>query len=347
MLQCENKTDDGRHLPFVERFRPKKLDEVESHKNTIITLKKFIKTKNIPHLLFYGPPGTGKTSTIESFVIELYGEENVEFMTMNINASEERGIEVVRNKIKNFVSTMPIYCDSDGEPNDEAKRNMPKYKFIILDEADAMTLDAQAMLRQVIENYTYNARFCLICNYIKRIHDAIQSRCTLFKFSPLDFASVTKKINQISNIYDIQITNDGIKTIWKLSHGDMRKVMHFLQIISINNKYIDSDIVTKFQKYPSGNEINDIYDILIEGKFDRSLKAFRELVKTNMYSLTDVLTELTLKITDDLIEKDMTKEKGKYILKNLRDVEMNQIVTSNSDIQICNIVAIFCKSFSL
>jgi replication factor C subunit 3/5 len=323
----ENKS----HLPFTERFRPKILNGIMSHTNTIQILKQFIHKHNIPHLLFYGPPGTGKTSTIVAFVNELYGVENVEYMCMNINASEERGIEIVRNKIKNFVSTMPI------------KRipNIPKYKFVILDEADAMTFDAQGMLKQVIEVYTDNARFCLICNCNKKINPAIQSRCAIFNFPPLDYDSVTHKIRNITSNFNINITKDGIDTIWKLSNGDMRKVMHMLQVISINNTTIDADKVTSFQKYPSNDDSNKFYKILMKGDLRVSLKFAKNLIKIKHYSLTNILTELTEKINNDIMSNKLDADTGGNLLINLRDIEMNIIVTSDTEIQLFNLVSIF------
>jgi replication factor C subunit 3/5 len=323
-------------LPFVEKFRPKTLDEVVSHNNIIFTLKNFIQRHNIPHFMFYGPPGTGKTSTIEAFVRDLYGEDNVDFMTMNINASEERGIEIVRNKIKNFVSTIPIFTSNN--------ENSPRYKFVILDEADAMTQDAQAMLKQVIEHYTYNARFCLICNCIKKINDAILSRCTTFKFSPLDYKSVISKIKIISKEHNISVTNDGIRTIWKLSNGDMRKVMHILQVISINNKLIDSNTITTFKKYPSNKDSKKIYKNLFIKDFYKSLKLTKKLIKSKRYSLLDVINEITYLLIDDTIANNIDKNISINILLKLRDLEMNIIATSYSDIQLCNLVSLFYLS---
>jgi replication factor C subunit 3/5 len=323
---------DKTHLPFVERFRPKTLDGIMSHTNTIQILKKFLTLRNIPHLLFYGPPGTGKTSTVEAFVSELYGRDNVEYMTMNINASEERGIEIVRNKIKNFVSTMPIKT---------LDANVPKYKFVILDEADAMTFDAQGMLKQVIEVHTENARFCLICNCSKKINPAIQSRCMIFNFPPLDFDSVKKKIILIADEFNIKVSEDGIETIWKLSKGDMRKVLHMLQVLSINNKKITSNTVTTFQKYPTNDEMDNLYDFLMKGKFKKSLQVTRNLINNKKYTLIDLVTELTYKINNDIIGGNLDSVRGAVILKNLRDIEMNLIVTGDSNIQTANLVSIF------
>jgi replication factor C subunit 3/5 len=331
-IESPEPTNDRCHLPFVERFRPKTLDGIISHQETIEILKGFIEKHNIPHLLFYGPPGTGKTSTIEAFITELYGEDDFEFMTMNINASEERGIDIVRGKIKNFVSTMPI---KSGKPN------APKYKFVILDEADAMTSDAQGMLKQVIEFYTYNVRFCLICNCTKKINPAIQSRCTVFNFPPLDFDSVKIKINMIADEFGLTITDDGIETLWKLSNGDMRKVLHMLQVISINNKIIDSDKVTSFQKYPTITDVSEMFKTLIRGNFKESLMFVKTMMKIKHYSLTDILTELTHKIIENLVSKKMDPDKGCHLLTNMRDIEMNIIVTTDTDIQLSNIVASF------
>lgn len=329
----ENDTEDQKkHRPFVERFRPRTLDGIISHTDTIQILKKFLTQHNIPHLLFYGPPGTGKTSTIEAFVNELYGSDNVEYMTMNINASEERGIEIVRNKIKNFVSTLPIK---------NGNNNSPRYKFVILDEADAMTFDAQGMLKQVIEVYTNNARFCLICNCNKKINPAIQSRCTVFNFPPLDYENVRKKMIMVSDEFGFKITEDGMFTIWKISNGDMRKVMHMLQVISINHKVIDSDIVTSFQKYPMKSDVDDLYKILIKGNLHKSLKFANSLIREKHYSLIDIINEITYMLINDISSGKMDAIRGGTLILNLRDVEMNIIVTSDTRIQLCNLVSIF------
>jgi replication factor C subunit 3/5 len=328
--------NENSNLPFVERFRPKTLDGIMSHGETIEVLKTYLTLHNIPHLLLYGPPGTGKTSTIEAFVNELYGEENVEYMTMNINASEERGIEIIRNKVKNFVSTSPIHPGKPGSPD---------YKFVILDEADMMTPDAQGMLKQVIEYYTDNARFCLICNCNKKINTAIQSRCTVFNFPPLDYESVKKKINMVEKEFKLTVTPDGIDTLWKLSNGDMRKVLHMLQVISINNKFIDSEKITNFKNYPTILEMKLMYNILIKGNFKNSLTHVRDIIKKKHYSLSDILIELTHHVNKSIISNNMDFEKGAELIIDMRDIEMNLIVTADTNIQMMSIISVFCKIF--
>ena len=326
------KKEDILHLPFVERFRPKTLDDVMAHDETIAILKKFIKQHNIPHLLFYGPPGTGKTSTIEAFVNELYGKEYADDMIMNINASAERGIEIVRNKIKNFVSTLPFRVGN---------AESPKYKFVILDEADAMTFDAQGMLKQVIEVYTNNARFCLICNCNKKINPAIQSRCAVFNFPPLGYDNIKKSIGYVSDELNIKVTENGIDTIWKLSNGDMRKVMHMLQVISINNKIIDSDKITAFYRYPTNSEIDKLYRILMKGKLHASLKHAQSMIRMTHYSLLDIIAEIVHRLNNDIINGKIGPMRAESIILNMRDIEMNIIATSDTDIQLTTLVSVF------
>ena len=159
------------NLPWVEKYRPKRLEDLISHEDILKTIKRFMDENRLPHLLLYGPPGTGKTSTILACARQLYKGKEFNSMVLELNASDDRGIGVVRNQIMNFASTRTIF--SKG------------FKLIILDEADAMTKDAQNALRRVMEKFTENVRFCLICNYLTKIIPAIQSRCTRFRFGPL------------------------------------------------------------------------------------------------------------------------------------------------------------------
>ncbi len=323
---------DRSHLPFVERFRPMRLDQIVAHQNTTAILRRFVSQHNIPHLLFYGPPGTGKTSTIEAFVNELYGSD-IQHMVMNINASEERGIESVRNKIKNFVSTIPLGIVRAGRPH---------YKFVILDEADAMTLDAQGMLKQVIEIYTDNARFCLICNCNKKINPAIQSRCIVFNFPPLDYQSVKQSIQTITNEFDIDITEDGVELIWKLSRGDMRKVMHMLQIISTSHTQITADSVARIQSYPLSADVRQLYRTLCKGNMRKSLDRIHGLVVEKSYAIHDLVTEISLILINQISTGQIDCAVGGMRLKHMRDIEMNLIVTADTEIQMASIVGVFC-----
>jgi len=320
-------------LPYVERFRPTTLDQIISHDKIINTLTKFIEKNNMPHLLFYGPPGTGKTSTINAVINQLYGIENVPFMTMTINASDERGIEIIRNKIKPFISSQSLCNTKDNK--------IPNYKFVILDEADAITQSAQKMLKQIIEKYTGNARFCLICNCIKSINTALQSRCVMYNFSPLELSSVNNKILTISKDLNINITKDGIEKIWKLSNGDMRKVLHMFQVISIGNKHIDSKLVSSFKKYPYENDIEELYKIFMKNNLKFSLNYLETFIKDNNYYLSDIISEITLLIIKNIIDKKIKNMKAIKLIKNIRECENNIITTTDTTIQIFSFVSIF------
>ena len=221
-------------LPWVEKYRPSDLNSIISHEDILNTLKNLINNNKLPHLIFYGPPGTGKTTTILACAKKIYGE-NYKSIILELNGSDERGISVVREHIKEFSNTqimlsqiMNIEC---------------KYKLVILDEADSMTIDAQFALRRVIENCSNNTRFCIICNYLTKIIPGIQSRCAVLKFSPIQFDDHNKYINNIINLENINISDDCINNIIKISEGDMRKSINILQSLFLINS--TNIIITK------------------------------------------------------------------------------------------------------
>lgn len=212
-------------LPWVEKYRPVSLTDVSGHQDILATINKFVDSNRLPHLLLYGPPGTGKTSTILALARRIYGEQNMRQMVLELNASDDRGIDVVREQIKTFASTKQIFTvGASARPG-----GMASYKLIILDEADAMTNTAQMALRRIMEKYTANTRFCIIANYTHKLSPALLSRCTRFRFSPLKEADIRVLVDKVVMEEDIKITSDATDALVKLSKGDMRRALNVLQ----------------------------------------------------------------------------------------------------------------------
>ena len=176
-------------------------------------------------MLFYGPPGTGKTSTILALAKELYGPEMFRSRVLELNASDERGISIVREKVKDF-ARMQL---SNPPPHYKDRYPCPPYKIIILDEADSMTQDAQSALRRTMETYSKITRFCLICNYVTRIIDPLASRCSKFRFKMLDQGNAKMRLEQIAENEHVRLQDGAVDTLIQCSEGDLRKAITFLQ----------------------------------------------------------------------------------------------------------------------
>lgn len=217
--------------PWVDKYRPLKLNDIAYQDDVVKMLKKIVETGSMPHLLFYGPAGTGKTSSILAIANELFGQRKVKERVIELNASDERGISVVRNKI---IAMTKMTISSRDE-----NYTCPPYKIIILDEADAMTTEAQSALRKVMEEYSKITRFCFICNYINQIICPIVSRCVKFRFKPIHHTVMSNEIKRIASKENMTISNDAINVINYASNGDMRKAITLLQNLNYLNKNID------------------------------------------------------------------------------------------------------------
>lgn len=324
-----DKTDET--LPWMEKYRPKTLNEIISNNHVIDTIKKYTEKKFIPHMLFYGPPGTGKTSTITACAREIYGD-NFDVMVLEINASEERGIEIIRNKVKDFISSKSLFF---GMIDDI-------FKLVILDEADSMTGDAQSMLRRLIEDNTLNARFCLLCNNVKNIDPAIQSRCTTFRFGLLNDEDIKGKIKYVAECEKVKVTEDGISTIIKIAKGDMRKVLNYLQSTSMAYPVVNGNNVSICMGYPKMKDIEEIYKILMKDSCSDATNKINKIKKDNGYSLLEITTEVhSYLIKKFLADDKMPSSNIIDILRNIKNIEINLMSCPNEEVQLAGFVSVF------
>jgi replication factor C subunit 2/4 len=265
------KIRDKNLTTWVDKYRPKKISQIIGHDEVKKVLVKTIKNGNLPHLLFYGPSGTGKTSTVLALVNELYGPEKVKSKVLELNASDENGINVVRDKIIKFAT----FVVGSSDP----KYPSPSFKIIILDEADAMTSEAQTALKKVMESTCDVTRFVFICNYENRIIDPIKSRCASFKFSPIPEKLILNKLKNISKNEKINVKDDVLQIITKICQGDARRSVNTLQ----NIKYIPKKNITK----------DDIYNITSYVSEDHFKGVWDKCLKNDIINLSKLATDIT------------------------------------------------------
>ncbi|KAF1759977.1 hypothetical protein GCK72_008222 [Caenorhabditis remanei] len=326
------------NLPWVEKYRPSKLDELVAHEQVVKTLTKFIENRTLPHLLFYGPPGTGKTTTVLAAARKMYSPARMSSMVLELNASDERGIDVVRNTIVNFAQTKGLQSYATASSSDQVP-----FKMVILDEADAMTKDAQNALRRVIEKYTDNVRFCIICNYLASIIPAIQSRCTRFRFAPLDQKLIVPRLDFIVNSENIKMTSDGRQALLTVSNGDMRTVINTLQSTAMSFDTVSESTVYQCIGQPTPKEMKQVVSILLND----SAKTCMNLIKTklfdNGYALQDVITHLH----DWAFTLDIPDEAMSAIVTGLGEVEQNLASGCSNETQLAAVVAAFFEAKGL
>lgn len=299
---------------WTEKHRPETLSEVIGQDDIVERLEAFVQEDSIPHMMFAGPAGTGKTTSAVALAKDLYGDDWKQNF-METNASEERGIDVVREKIKDFARTKSVNAD---------------YKIIFLDEADALTSDAQQALRRTMEQFSSNCRFILSCNYSSKIIDPIQSRCAVFRFNRLEEDDVKDYIKRIGKEEGFKISEDAIDAVMRVSEGDLRRVTNILQTASINNEEIEEEDIYGVAASLRPEEIKEILEKSLKGDFIEAREELADLMIDRGLDGQDVISS----IHREIFELDISDEGKLEIMEKLGEFEFRISEGGSSDIQI-------------
>lgn len=275
---------------WTEKYRPRKFEDMVGQEEIIKRVKSLTNSNNIPHLLFAGPAGTGKSTLALIIVHSLFGEawrDNY----LELNASDERGIDVVRQKVKDFART-------------KALGDVP-FKVVFLDEADALTREAQQALRRTMENYTSTCRFVLSCNYSSKIIDPIQSRCVVFRFQLLEKKGVRERINFITQNEGLTISDDAFDALYEASEGDCRRIINLLQATASISPNITPDLVNTIISKAKPSDIKVVLDYALSGDFQSSREKLLDIMLKESISGQDVIKAIQKEVWNLPIDAEL------------------------------------------
>ena len=309
-------------LMWIEKYRPKTFESIKGQDKIVERIHAFVKQKNLPHLLFAGPAGIGKTSLILAAAKELYGEE-WEQNVMETNASSDRGINVVREAIKNFARTKAI-----GDVG---------WKICILDEADSLTSDAQNALRRTMEQYSSNCRFCLIANYSSKIIEPIQSRCTIFRFKPLEEKNIKDIADHIAKSENLKINENVVKILYEISEGDVRRVINILQSCAAISKDINENLIFEIVSAAKPKEVKAVLETAIKGNFIKARDLLLETMLKHGLSGLDIIKQ----IQKEIWNLDIEDEKKVQLIERCGEIEFRMSEGSDEFVQIESLLASF------
>ncbi len=306
---------------WVDKYRPKTFDEILGQDYFVSRIKAFLESKNLPHLLFAGVPGTGKTTTALVIAQELYTKDALCGNFLELNASDDRGIDVIRNQIKEFAKLKSL-------------TNIP-YKIVCLDEADSLTKEAQQALRRTMEKYSASCRFILACNEISKLIDPIQSRCVIFKFKPLSDTALLTLLEKVADNEKLSIDKETKKFIVKISNGDTRRLLNTLQACASIQKNITEELINEILDYVNPKEIEEMINNALNGNFNKAKDLMIKLKNFRGLSGLEILKEMYKQVLEiDIDDKSKIK-----IIERIATVEFRIVEGSDEELQLQALLA--------
>ena len=316
---------DENHTIWIEKYRPTKLADIVGQDEIVERLSSYVKSGNLPHLLFTGSAGVGKTTAAVTLAREFFGE-SWQMNFRELNASDERGIDVVRNQIKEFARTRP-----SGEA---------AFKILFLDEADALTTDAQAALRRTMESYAKTCRFILSCNYSSKIIDPIQSRCAIYRFRPLAPQAVKEEIGRIAVQEGLKVTPEAMDAMVYIAQGDMRKAINALQGAAIISTTIEAPMVYSITSNARPDEIEELSRLALDGEFDGAESLLMHLLHERGIAPNELINQCYRA----LVKRPMDRALKVELIDALGETDFRLSEGADSDIQMEALIARFVLS---
>jgi len=313
---------DQDHTIWIEKYRPARLADIVGQDEIVERLSSYVRCGNLPHLLFTGSAGVGKTTAAVTLAREFYGE-SWQMNFRELNASDERGIDVVRNQIKQFARTTPL-----GDAT---------FKILFLDEADALTTDAQSALRRTMETYAQTCRFILSCNYSSKIIDPIQSRCAIYRFKSLGARAVKEEISRIASREGLIVTPGAMDAIVYIAQGDMRKAINALQGAAILSATIEEQMVYAITSNARPDEIEELLAVSLEGDFDGAESLLAKLLHERGIAPNELINQCYRA----LIKRKMDRSLKVVMIDHLGETDFRLSEGANSDIQMEALIARF------